>query len=146
MDAPAALDMVAEGKLHFFKNWPNVEIPKVCAGIYTIWRDRELLYVGMAGRGLAAAREIHSQGKGLASRLKSHASGRRSGDLFCLYVGDRLVLPGLTPEEIGKISNGELSLDKLFRAYVHNYRRTGLPKPKTAVRQWRWKEQSGAGA
>ena len=126
MDAPSALVTVAEGKLYAFKSWPNVEIPRVCAGIYTIWRDRQLLYVGMAGRALnaeqiAAARGIHSQGKGLFSRLNGHASGRRSGDQFCLYVGDRLVLPGLTPAEIGRIGRGELSLDKLVRAYVHNY-------------------------
>jgi hypothetical protein len=126
MDTPPALVSVAEGKLYFFKNWPNAEVPPVCAGIYTIWRDHELLYVGMAGRALneaqiIAARGTGSKGKGLASRLSSHAAGRRSGNQFCLYVGDRLVLPGLTPEEIKRIGNGTLNLDKLVRAYVRNY-------------------------
>jgi hypothetical protein len=48
------------------------------------------VYVGVAGR--------NPRGAGLASRLRSHASGRRSGDQFCGYVADQYVLPELTPE------------------------------------------------
>ena len=57
----------------------------------------------MAGRSLTedqitAHREAAARGKGLYSRLNSHALGWRSGDQFCVYVADRLVLPTLTPE------------------------------------------------
>ncbi len=127
MDTHAALVTVEEGQLYPFKIWPNAELRKVCAGIYTIWQDDTLLYVGMAGRALteaqvAAERQAHSKRpKGLFSRLKSHATGRRSGDQFCLDVCDRLVLPGLTAEEIGKVGDGELRLDDLVRAYIHNH-------------------------
>jgi hypothetical protein len=56
------------------------------AGVYTIWDDEGgLVYAGIAGRNPA--------GKGLASRLRSHASGRRSGDQFCVYVADHYVHP-----------------------------------------------------
>ena len=77
----------------------------------------------MAGRGLTAAdiaahRTAGGAGKGLWSRLNSHASGRRSGDQFCVYVCDRLVLPTLNAAEIAQIGAGTLSLDKLTRDYV----------------------------
>ena len=42
-------------------------------------------------------------------RLASHASGRRSGDQFLIYVCDRLVLPRLG-NRIGEIAGGALSL------------------------------------
>jgi predicted GIY-YIG superfamily endonuclease len=57
-------------------------IPSRAAGVYTIWKGRELIYVGMSGKNLAA-------------RLGSHARGNRSGDQFCVYVSDRYVLPAI---------------------------------------------------
>ncbi|MBD0257729.1 MAG: hypothetical protein ICV83_18605 [Cytophagales bacterium] len=127
MDTHAAFVAVEEGQLYPFKSRPNAELRTVRAGIYTIWQDGTLLYVGMAGRSLtedriALERQDNPKSlKGLYSRLKSHASGRRSGDQFCLYVCDRLILPGLTPEEIGKVGNGTLNLDALVRAYIHDH-------------------------
>src|SRR5688500_6884423 len=81
-----------------FADWPNAEIPTIAAGVYTVWDGAVLVYVGMAGRGLTSAdlcklREGGGRCRGLADRLKSHASGRRSGDQFCVYVCDRLVIP-----------------------------------------------------
>ena len=52
-------------------------------------------------------------------RLNSHASGRRSGDQFCVYVADRLVLPTLH-NRISEIAEGSLSLDRATRDYVRN--------------------------
>ncbi len=126
MRTDPALVAVAEGKRYAFRHWPNAAVPPVCAGIYTIWQDAVLLYAGMAGRALseaqiAAERQSGARSKGLFSRLNSHASGRRSGDQFCLYVCDRLVLPGLTPAQLEAIGQGALSLDRLVRAYVHAY-------------------------
>jgi len=40
----------------------------------------------------------------LYTRLRSHASGRRSGDQFCIYVADRFVLPTLSQEDIMAIT------------------------------------------
>jgi hypothetical protein len=68
------------------------------------------VYVGIAGRNPA--------GTGLASRLRSHASGRRSGDQFCVYVADHYVLPELTREQIEAIRDSALSLDALVREKI----------------------------
>ena len=73
--------------------------------------DLQLAYVGMAGRRA-------DQKGGLRQRLRQHASGRRSGDQFCVYVCDRFVVPTLTPEEQGQIGQGELSLDNCTRDFI----------------------------
>ena len=65
----------------------------------------------MAGRSLAAA------GNGPWGRLNSHASGRRSGDQFCIYVCDRLVLPGLH-NRLREVADGALSLDQQTRHFI----------------------------
>lgn len=86
--------------------------PRVGAGVYTIWDDGGgLVYVGIAGR--------NPSGAGLASRLRSHASGRRSGDQFCVYVADHYVMQELSRDQIGAIRDGELSMDALVRACIH---------------------------
>ena len=71
------------------------------------------MYVGMAGRG--GQRSTASTGP--FGRLASHASGRRSGDQFCVHVCDRLVLPGLR-DRLAEVADGSLSLDRETRAYV----------------------------
>ena len=57
---------------------------------------------------------------GLKSRLKSHRAGRRSGDQFCVYVGDWLVLPTLTSADIEAVSARALSLDHLIRDFIQS--------------------------
>ena len=65
--------------VHRFTDWPNREVPKGKPGVYLIYHEGRLIYIGMSF-------------KNLQSRLSQHASGRRSGDQFCAYVGDRLVM------------------------------------------------------
>ena len=124
-DATALSALNRTGPLFRFRDWPNPVIPLVAAGVYTIWRGDDFIYVGMAGRGLSedGARATTENGgrKGLADRLASHASGRRSGDQFCVYVADRLVLPGLAADEIAAIGKGALSLDTKVREYVREH-------------------------
>jgi hypothetical protein len=86
------------GPLHRFQDWPNDQVPKRAAGVYTVWDPDRLLYVGMSGRAMTAADlEVSPNGrvvaKGLWTRLNAHAVGRRSGDQFCVYVCDRFVVP-----------------------------------------------------
>ncbi len=127
MDLYSALIEIEEGKVYPFSGWPNAEVSKVCVGIYTIWQDSLLMYVGMAGRDLteeriASARQINLKSKkGLFDRLENHASGQRSGNQFCLYVYDRLVLPRLSQEQIRLIGAGESNPDRLVRAYIHGH-------------------------
>jgi hypothetical protein len=92
----------------------SAAVPRSGAGIYTVWDNAgELIYVGIAGR--------NPNGSGLASRLRSHASGRRSGDQFCVYVADHYVMPDLTHRQIEAIRDGELSMDRLVRDRIRDH-------------------------
>ena len=97
------LDALRHGPRLSFSDGSVAEVPSA-PGVYAVWEGPALLYVGMSGT--------------LPSRLRAHASGRRSGDQFCVYVADRLVLPELTAAEVATVGAGELSLDALTRTYV----------------------------
>jgi hypothetical protein len=120
-----ALESLASGPLYRFADWPNPEVPNLRAGVYTVWDGPTFLYVGMAGRGLpsgahlAPLESFTHRNRGLTDRLRSHASGRRSGDQFCIYVCDRLVLPTLSPDDLAEAGAGRLNLDLRTRAYIH---------------------------
>jgi hypothetical protein len=114
------------GPVYYFRDWPNPLVPQISAGVYTIWQEDSFIYVGMAGRSLSAEditkhRNNPSKAIGLFSRLNMHALGRRSGDQFCVYVSDRLVLPRLSPAEISSIAAGKLRLDNLVKKYIYEY-------------------------
>jgi hypothetical protein len=108
---PANLE---SGVIHWFSDWPTGEVPSVGSIVYTIWnRAGTFIYVGMAGRnGISSAKP-----KGPFGRLESHASGRRSGNQFCIYVCDRFVLPRVH-NRIPEIAEGKLSLDRLTREFI----------------------------
>jgi hypothetical protein len=113
------------GPLHRFRDWPNDQVPKRAAGVYTVWDSDRLVYVGMSGRAMTADALAVSPGgravpKGLRTRLNAHASGRRSGDQFCVYICDRFVVPALTPSQQHQLGAGSLSLDGLTRQFVHD--------------------------
>lgn len=110
------------GSLYRFADWPNPAVPNGRIGVYTVWHGDQLIYVGMAGRAIGPDADTSepASGKltGLRSRLASHASGRRSGDQFCIYVFDRLVLPALSRQQIEDAARGQLSLDGLTRQLI----------------------------
>jgi hypothetical protein len=113
------------GPLHRFRDRPNDQVPTRAAGVYTVWDGDRLVYVGMSGRAMTADDPEADPGdraapKGLRTRLNAHASGRRSGDQFCVYVCDRFVVPALTPSQQQQLAAGSLSLDALTRRYVHD--------------------------
>ena len=109
------LRALEEGARHRFSDWPSRRYRRYAAGVYTIWDQDRFIYVGMAGRGLAAedidAPDEPVKAKGLLNRLNSHATGRRSGDQFCVYVCDRFIVPHLSGEQQGEVADGQLSLD-----------------------------------
>ena len=39
---------------HRFSDWPSLVVPRVAAGVYTVWDHDRFIYVGMAGCGLSA--------------------------------------------------------------------------------------------
>ena len=125
------------GPLYPFADWPNPEVPKHGAGVYTIWQDDLLVYVGMSGRGITVDTPVRAAPQGIFTRLGSHAGGRRSGDQFCVYVADRMVLPELTAVEIKSVADAQLIFDDLVKKYIRGklaYRFTIVPDGATAFR------------
>jgi hypothetical protein len=116
------LRQLLDGPAYEFAHWPNTHVPKVAAGVYTIWQGDRLIYVGMSGRGMkdtdTEAPDEPRKAKGLFTRLKSHANGRRSGDQFCVYVCDRLIVPDLTRAQQEQIRDGKLLLDDLTKRHI----------------------------
>ena len=110
----SALRDLLHGPPHRFADWPDASIPAGCVGVYTVWREEQLLYVGMGGRNGV----VLGVSGGLRNRLRSHWSGRRSGDQFCVYLCDRLLLPALTDAQRAAVGEGQLSLDGLVRDFV----------------------------
>jgi len=106
-------------KLFKFSDWPNKDIPSVSAGIYAIWNGDELFYCGMSGREIE--KNQHKEKYGLVTRLNSHAIGRLSGDQFCVYVANRLVIPTLKQSDLPLFANGQLKLDTLTKRYIHEH-------------------------
>src|ERR1700722_17501564 len=116
------------GPLFRFSGWPNDQVPRRTAGVYTIWRDGEFIYVGMSGRGSQLEDFVAHTGpqgrekaKWLWTRLDSHASGRRSGDQFNVYVCDRFIIPALTPDQQREIDEGILFLDQLTKTFIREH-------------------------
>jgi hypothetical protein len=117
------LDELKSGAIYPFSGWPHSTVPLSSAGVYSIWNnDGVLVYVGMSGRGMSNEHLTQSategRKRGLYTRLNSHASGARSGDQFCVYIADRLVLPSLTQDQINAISERAISFDHLVRDYI----------------------------
>src|SRR6516225_9148595 len=112
---------LAHGAAYSFKDWPNLAVPTFGAGVYTIWhKDGRFIYVGMSGRGITAETTRRNTPLGIYTRLQSHASGRRSGDQFCVYVADRLVLPALSQDDITAIASGRHHMDAFVQRYIHD--------------------------
>ena len=130
LSAKLANDL-AHGAAYLFSDWPNSAVPTFGAGVYTIWHsDGRFIYVGMSGRGITSDTIRRNTPRGIYTRLQSHASGRRSGDQFCVYVADRLVLPTLSQDDITAIASGRHQMDAFVRRYIHEnlcYRFVMLP-------------------
>ena len=110
----AAPEALRSGELFHFGSWPSTPVPRGRPGVYTIWQGNEFLYVGISWREGTADREV----RGLWGRLDSHASGRRPGDQFCIYICDRFVIPTLSAEAIRTLSTGARTLDPLTKEYI----------------------------
>ncbi|GGS77112.1 hypothetical protein ACFFV7_07995 [Nonomuraea spiralis] len=120
------MDVLQSGPAFKFSDWPSDQVPRRAAGVYTVWRRDEFIYVGMSGRGaqpedLVTHPEQTKKALGLWTRLNSHASGRRSGDQFNVYICDRFIIPALTPEQQANIGQGHLSLDQITKSYVREH-------------------------
>jgi hypothetical protein len=133
------IEELRDAKSFPFSEWPNAAVP-IGAGVYTIWEGTRFIYVGMSGRARSAEQiaqaKLAGKKKMLRERLGSHASGRRSGDQFCVYVSDRLVIGSLSSDDIAKITAGEVAVDSYVKAYIHknlSYRFIETPDGPTAA-------------
>ena len=114
-EAQDVYQRLAAGPAHSFADVAAIATIPRLPGAYCIWdADGTFLYTGIAGRQPGAT------SLGLAGRLRAHASGRRSGDQFCVYVADRCVLPELSRDQLAAIGAGTLSFDALIRERVHS--------------------------
>ena len=92
---------------------PRTHIPKTGSIIYSVWDyDEKFIYIGISG--LQKPLEKREP----LSRMVAHASGKRSGDQFCIYIHDFFVIPELIQTGTYKPSRGEL--DKLTKSYIHD--------------------------
>ncbi len=113
------LTALEQGQFLSFKTADLASIKDHTAGVYTVWRGEDFVYVGIGGTKVTGPALAGEQTyAGLAGRLRSHGTGYRSGDKFCIYVVDRFVLPTLTQPQIREISEGLLSFDSLIRKYI----------------------------
>ena len=107
-----------ESGLISFSEDPRKHIPKKGSVIYTVWdREDNFIYVGISGLQKSVEK------RNPQSRMISHASGRRSGDQFCVYIHDYFVIPELVKNSSFEPSRG--ILDKLTKNYIQsnlNYR------------------------
>jgi hypothetical protein len=113
------LDPLEAGGLHAFSAWESATVPAGPPGVYTVWRADDFLYVGTSYRD--SGDTTSKAAKGLRGRRNSHASGRRSGDPFYIYIYDWCIVPKLTSAELRAVGTGGLSLDALTRAYLHEH-------------------------
>ena len=86
-----------------------------------MWNGDRLIYCGMSGQEFEKTVAAGRVRFGLSTRLASHASGRLSGNQFCVYVANRLVVPSLQPEQVNRFASGELTLDALTRAFIRQH-------------------------
>jgi len=119
-NAQTIINSLISGPLFRFSDGLHASLPLASYGVYTIWKDAQFVYVGIAGRGLDLTIN-HVKMRGLKDRLDSHWRGRRSGDQFAVYVFDRFVLPTLTNEQRYQFGSGELEGDSLTRTFIQKH-------------------------
>ena len=94
-----------------FAEDPRDYIPTNGSIIYSVWnQDEEFIYIGISG--LQKSLEKRSP----LSRMIAHASGRRSGDQFCIYIHDFYVVTSLVQQGSYRPEKGVL--DKLTKEYI----------------------------
>lgn len=108
----SALFEGTDGLISFAEN-PRKYIPSKGSIIYTVWDSSgAFIYVGISGLQKLKAR------RNPQSRMVSHASGRRSGDQFCIYIHDFFVVPELIKSGEFIAKKGEL--DALTKRFIRN--------------------------
>ena len=125
-----------------FSEDPINHIPKTGSIIYSVWdKDDNFIYIGISG----LQKQLDKRNP--LKRMRAHASGRRSGDQFCVYIHDFYVISQLV--ELGSYTPSRGALDKLTKDYIHqnlSYRFVSFQSDDSdaIVRDLEKKIQSGA--
>ena len=110
------------GQLHKYANWPNPKVPPK-PGVYAVWQEEELVWVGSAGGSLR-------------SRFEKHFKGQRRGSEFLKAVFARLMFRHLGLEKAMKMAGEtQLLVDVITAKFVKehlSYQYLPTPNEKTA--------------
>lgn len=112
------LQELSAGRLRRFADWPDPDLEQGPPGIYTIWFEDAFLYVGIAYKN--AKDTTNPQAAGVWGRLGVHARARRSSDLM-VGIGDRFVIPDLSPTELQALRDGRLDLTLRMREWFTSH-------------------------
>jgi hypothetical protein len=129
LSAQTATDL-ALGPAYSFSDWPNPCSYIRCWGLHDLAQGWPLHLRRHVWSRDNCRDESPEYAPRNYTRLQSHASGRRSGDQFCVYVADRLVLSTLSQEDIAAVASGRHQMDAFVRRYIHEnlcYRFVVLP-------------------
>jgi hypothetical protein len=56
-DQRNSIELLTNGPMHWFSDWPTGDVPRCGAVVYTIWnREAVFIYVGMSGRGFTGGK------------------------------------------------------------------------------------------
>ena len=116
------MNQLQAGRLSAFADWPDELVPRRAAGVH----GRAAAGVHLRGNERPGAQledfvappKLPDKAKGLWTRLNSHASGRRAGDQFNVYVCDRFIVPYLTSDQQRNIAVGRLLLDQMTKSFI----------------------------
>ena len=100
----AAEELLAS-PLHQYSNWPNAKVPNR-PGVYAVWENDELVWVGSAGGSLR-------------SRFERHVKGQRRGSKFLVAVYSRLLFRHMGLEKAMQTAGEtQLLVDAITGKYV----------------------------
>lgn len=106
--------------LHRFRDWPHPDVPANAPGVYSVWFDGRLLYIGVAGIRLGPPPRLDEWRTGVRGRLAAIVDGQRP-NTFLRLLADRLVLRALTAAQVRDVAHGETTVMELTRAFVREY-------------------------
>ena len=95
-------------QLYKYTNWPNPKVPPK-PGVYAVWQEEELVWVGSAGGSLR-------------SRFEKHSKGQRRGSEFLKAVFARLMFRHLGLEKAMKMAGEtQLLVDVITAKFVKEH-------------------------
>ncbi|MBG28951.1 MAG: hypothetical protein CMI31_02960 [Opitutae bacterium] len=117
-----SVEALFSGALHNYSDWPNPDVPTQ-SGVYAVWHEEELVWVGSAGGSLK-------------SRFEKHAKGQRRGSEFLKAVYARLMFRKLGLEKAMQMAGEtQLLVDVITAKFVKGhlaYQYLPTPNEQTA--------------